>query len=69
MSIKYLYQDFKNQTEDLIVDVVNKCLLNVKTFQFCPEFQKTATLFDLTILLGNYCSNKTLKTFKKVNCQ
>ena len=66
--MKYLSRDFKSQTESIIVSVVEGCIKDDESYRLCPEIQKIASLFDLTILLGNYCSLKTLKAFKKVNC-
>ncbi|MFT6631843.1 MAG: hypothetical protein ACJAS4_001804 [Bacteriovoracaceae bacterium] len=66
--IKYLSRDFKTQTENIVVSVVEGCVKDNDSFKLCPEIQKISSLFDLTILLGNYCSWKTLKAFKKVNC-
>jgi hypothetical protein len=66
--MKYLSRDFKKQTEDILVTTVRNCIKDHKSYKLCGEIHKISTLFDLTILLGNYCSKKTLNAFKKVNC-
>lgn len=69
--VKYISSEFKQQTEDLLLGSLNKCFdeKEKKRPKFCAELDSKAILFDLTILLGSFCSVKSLNGFKKVNCR
>lgn len=66
--IKYLHNDFKKQTEKLIVQAVKDCIGKQKKYPICQDINKQSTLYDLTVMLGSYCSRNTLNAFKQVNC-
>ncbi len=48
---------------------MTKCLENTSTYKLCEGLLETSSLFDITVILGSYCSKKSLKTFKDINCQ
>jgi hypothetical protein len=68
LSFKYLDDHVKPDTETLLVDFINSCLDKQRPYVGCADFEKTPTLFDLTVILGNYCSKRTLDIFKRINC-
>jgi len=68
---KYTLSDFKDQTEKILLETIDHCLSKPKSKKpaLCSELDTKATLFDLTILLGSFCSRSSLSVFKKVNCR
>lgn len=68
-AIKYLSNELKEKSENLLVNTINKCLADNKTYQLCDGMNDVSTLYDSTVLLSQFCSLNTLKTFKEVNCQ
>lgn len=67
--VKYLFKGFKKQTEEIVLKTVSECLSNSKKYPLCEGINNTSRLFDLTVILGNYCSPSSLQVFKKINCQ
>lgn len=68
ITLKYLDDHVKPETEALLLGFVESCLENKRPYEGCSDFKKAPTLFDLTVILGNYCSKKTLGVFKRLNC-
>lgn len=68
---KYLIKDYKNQTEKVVLELAGDCLKSdLKTKpRICNEFNSKAILFDLTYLLGNFCTKKSYKLFRRLNCE
>lgn len=68
ITLKYLGSYLKQETEELAHKVVDDCLSSKSSFMACGHFDRTATLFDMTIILGHFCSSESLKRFKAINC-
>lgn len=69
LSFKYLWGHLQQDTEALAIGYVRNCLSPKPTYTSCSEVNKTSTLFDLTVILGHFCSTDTLKLFKQINCR
>ena len=68
-AVKYLASELKEKTESLLVNTINKCLENQESFKLCEGLGDMSSLYDSTILLSQFCTPSTLKTFKQVNCK
>jgi len=66
--LKHLHRDYRKKSQEIILDVIKKCLQNKEKLPMCDGIETKASLFDLTVLLGSYCNVPTLLAFKKVNC-
>jgi hypothetical protein len=66
--LKYLYDDFRDQTEFLVNKIVKMCVTDHKKYTICEGFKNESVLFDVTVILGRHCTKKTLVSFKKINC-
>ena len=69
ITLKYLGDHLKPETEELAVLLIENCLSKKPSFISCEHFDRTSTLFDMTVILGHYCSSKSLESFKAVNCR
>ena len=67
---KYLASEFKEQTEELIVIITKQCFVEdmLDKPKMCRSFNEKAVLFDLTILLGSFCSKKSFNLLQKIYC-
>ena len=69
MSFKYLDKHLPSESEKLVADFVSSCLKNEKKFLGCENFNKAAPLYDVSVLLGSFCSKRSLELFKAINCK
>ncbi len=67
--LKYLGDHHKSDVEKVALDFAKSCLSKKKNYIGCRAFDRTSTLFDLTVILGHYCSANSLETFKDINCR
>lgn len=68
---KTVSEEFKTQVEEVVLNQVDKCFYKgkVQKPKLCKDLKNKASLFDLTILLGHFCSKNSFNTFKTVNCE
>ena len=66
--VKYLIFDYRVETEKIINKVVLNCIQGEIKSPFCQHFSQSETIFDLSFILGQFCTKQTLKTFRALNC-
>jgi hypothetical protein len=68
---KTITDDFKSQVEQVVLNEVDKCFFlgKIKKPKLCDDLKTKAALFDLTILLGHFCTKDSLRVFKAANCE
>jgi hypothetical protein len=66
--VKYLIFDYRVETEKVINKVVHNCIQGKAKTPFCEQFSQSQTIFDLSFILGQFCTKETLKTFRALNC-
>ena len=66
--LKYLFNEFKKQTEQLSIKIVNNCLVKNRNSFLCKELKTESSLYDLAVILGGHCTSNTHQAFKHINC-
>lgn len=69
ITLKYLGDHLKTDTEELAIKIVDDCLSKSPSYIACGHFDRASTLFDMTIILGHFCSKDSLRRFKAINCR
>lgn len=68
---KTIGEEFRPQVEELLLTQIESCFFSGKMRRpkLCDDLKNKAALFDLTVLLGHFCSKESLRVFKMINCE